>query len=285
MDSEDFSSINDINSLKIIIGNLEGNIEDCLMKNIKKNLICKHCSNIKQKQLLNCNHQGCKSCLKSRINYYLNNPSIESFKKFCCKKCKINFIDSDILNICGNDSEYQQFITLDFKKQCNKCDIGYNLHNGYFRELTCLHLCSNCYSDSLFFNKTSCNICKKPYENKFSTLSRTQACDNCKESNYYVKQSYRKICKSHVLCYDCLQQSAKLKACPVCQEITNKKLKKQEGKLILKILRQLINKKCSICKKIFALSEIDSDKTCCNLLVCLECKDEKICVGCRKELR
>ena len=259
--------------------------DQAFYQQLSSKLLCTNCNKIKIKITLTCSHHCCRSCIKLRMRNYIHNPSTNTFKKFSCPKCHINFSNSDINEILYDKPEIKQLSEISHEQKCQKCKIKYPLRLGFFSENKCLHLCSNCYSDSLFTNSSCCSYCRSPYKNKQATLNRTIICDICKQKGDFsqgshVKDCYRKVCIPHTLCYECLNEFTDIRHCKLCKQsgqASNERLNKR----FLKSLRHIINKTCCICKNVFALPDLDLSKSCCEYIVCSQCQSSPHCACCK----
>lgn len=266
-----------INNLTEILRNLYSALpkDGEELPNLNKTL-CKSCGNKKKKFLLDCGHQVCVHCLKKQCKVYIENPSLETFKKFACVKCKLSLVALDIQNLYANLPELEMLKTMSSSFKCTRCRNSYTLHNGYCSELPCMHLCNNCYFDDLLFKRTACNneMCHMPFKKSALTSKRSSICDNCKAIGNSVFDCYRNICSNHYLCYQCLNKTAQQRKCQACDP-SNGIITRQ-----YKLLASMVNKECVICKKIKILNDFDLIKRCCCEPVCNECQQENICRNC-----
>ena len=248
------------------VGSLE---EDLLKKDLSSNkmveFLCKKCGNVKLNFKRTCSHNSCLYCLKNNVKKYLDNLTASNFMSLRCGKCYEIPKDSDIELLFPRPNntviKYNNALVI---KQCSLCKRKLNLATDYLPELTCLHLCRDCYTDQLYMKIDSCMVCKKSFSNKDLTLVRSCTCTNCGKKNKLVLKAYKCYYEDKIICFP-------------CQTIIVKNMNWQEAfgsndhKEMYRTMKYYCNKLCPYCEKTITLSEVNPCSKCGNFM-CDDCK-------------
>jgi hypothetical protein len=220
---------------------------------------CSDCNKLKIEFRLSCLHSTCLNCFISKIEGFERNPSLESFQALACSACQLNYCE-DVFRVAGS----RKISSLkSLQRTCQRCGLAKPLITEYFSELSCGHLCGNCYADELLFNSKKCLCCNIEFKNAKSTLMRTAACVACRASGFQVSEIFRAIHVGEVLCYNCLAATAQQKRCNACGI--------DLGKYEMYEIVTLLAKNCSICKEKKSIPDLFGKK-CCEYCVCNECQ-------------
>lgn len=269
-----------IDNITVFIRNILSSLPNENQKPNENKSYCKKCRFFKDKMILECGHNVCKQCVREKCCGYIENPTKETFRKFSCTKCKHSLIIKNINQLYYGFSDLLHTLeNMEKIFQCSKCKEKFVLHKGFCSEMSCLHLCNNCYFDALMVNQIRCCVqnCEKLFKHFTITNQRVSVCGHCNNLGRTVADCYRSICQNHELCFSCLNIAGDTKKCPAC----NQKLSKMHQK----ILKMLINKDCVKCREIKTIDEIDLKKKCCPEIVCLSCHERvKTCMNCNQVL-
>ena len=234
---------------------------------------CRKCNAIKINYCLSCSHTECLRCFTSSISQLQTLPYSLILQNISCSICRLNYSSQDIKNILGKNA-YEKLLNEPFTKLCYKCNTKRPLISEFSSELSCLHMCRSCYADELMFGAKKCLCCNAGFKNIEKTLQKTEICMKCGACGKLVEDCLRAIHSDHLLCYECLMDSAQQKNCLHC----NAALSREE----MGILAMFINKPCSICQSNKALTDIHM-KSCCGFIVCNDChSNNPVCRTCSK---
>ena len=250
-------------SLQVLLADTpHGLVQSLLVQNIT----CADCSNFRIVLHLSCGHDNCYHCIRSRATAHITAPSLKTFKKATCSVCRISYSFSDIQRVFETAPELiQKFQNPGIQHKCARCQLKLDLNKSFFSELSCLHMCCNCYADDLFFGCTECSVCSAKYQFSHSSLSREVTCVCCEEQGNFVKHGYRLAHGEHILCFDCGQDSVLENKCKSCQV--------KLGRKQCRAIRVCLWKLCSVCSKSVSIIEINRKKNCCRFHVCMGCFD------------
>jgi hypothetical protein len=114
--------------------------------NFGNTLICSKCRNIKFLKNFKCGHSMCFFCFRRKVKELMDDPSCKKIQELACKKCfelpsDDEFFGSELSEINFSWKNVQVI------KRCTWCKRNLKLGIEYLFELTCLHLCKDCYLD------------------------------------------------------------------------------------------------------------------------------------------
>jgi hypothetical protein len=277
-----------LNLISIMIKHVENFDDlDAISSKTKKNLeispigidiFCSKCKKLKFLKKLKCGHSICFFCFSNKAKDLLNHPSCKKIQEFACKKCFELPSDDEIFGQELNEINFC-WKNVQVMRKCTWCKRELNVASRFLLELTCLHLCRDCYLDQIYMGAKKCIACNAGFKNLKITKTRTSMCSECKLVGNIDSYGFRCYREGFNLCYSCQNKCLVEKKIDVISTEIN-------GPPKLNQIDYYINKTCPFCSKKESLASIFKCPTCENI-VCENCFDigYQICQTCNNSYK
>jgi hypothetical protein len=204
--------------------------EEHFKKPYQKIQYASKCLACKKRELVTMNQCGHSYCKKCAGNLMIENKD--------CQECNEKFSHAfKVITAQSTNNFYSsQMKILCFF--CKKLDINVLTEN------TCNHLCMQCVSKCFHSNEDYCPACWSPLFKQRDYLEIEKECEGCNKKKKWLNDCFGQTKCHHLMCGDCLEESAEHKMCKICS-------RKFNSFDLLQVV-EIVSQQCENCKQIFS---------------------------------